>query len=179
MDDAIAQHDILDVVVLEPVELLHQEVYCRRPLLLRRRMRHQVGKDFDEKVIEGELVLLLLLQLRDRISDPRARSRHPRDDGAVAALVRRRVSNLLHGGPGGRRRLGWQRDRVRLERVAMTRRVAQSRRCAVACPSPLFGAGVSDPKHGRRRGASAGPPRADASASRFLTTIKWKQLAST
>ena len=64
MDDAIAQHDILDVVVLEPVELLHQEVYCRRPLLLRRRTRHQVGKDFDEKVIEGELVLLLLLRWR-------------------------------------------------------------------------------------------------------------------
>ena len=33
MDDAIAQHDILDVVVLEPVELLHQEAHCRRQLL--------------------------------------------------------------------------------------------------------------------------------------------------
>ena len=149
MDDAIAQHDILDVVVLEPVELLHQEVYCRRPLLLRRRMRHQVGKDFDEKVIEGELVLLLLLQLRDRISDPRARSRHPRDDGAVAALVRRRVSNLLHGGPGGRRRLGWQRDRVRLERVGELALLLQrcERRLPLAPLSPKlrFGLTVSSP----------------------------------
>ena len=33
MDDAVAQHDIIDVVVLELVRLLHQEAHCRRQLL--------------------------------------------------------------------------------------------------------------------------------------------------
>ena len=49
----------------------------------------KLGKTLTKKSSKGELVLLLLLQLRDRISDPRARSRHPRDDGALAGCFRR------------------------------------------------------------------------------------------